>query len=276
MNIVGLTKERKFIDRYSLYTFPKSLIIVGAPGSGKTLLTNYISEKLKIPRHDITSELNDELIFGIYTNSLCQLYVIDVRQILLQQQNIFLKLLEEPPTNCIVIILANSIFELLPTVINRAILLKIEPYDLDELKKFAKTNNISIDDKYFGVVIRTPGDILKIYSNNIIIKNVELLVDKIVNKIGMASYPNMLSIIDKFNYDDEYDKIDIDFFLKLLYNRYVDKYIDTKELKYYTGALIIRDKLKTFTLNPKLNKKTNLTNMFSKIWELYRGESKWN
>ena len=261
----GLSTLVANFDSYTLDTLPRSIIIVGKEGSGKHVLTNYVSNKFNLVQKDISEELSEEMVDNIYRSTSLGLYLIDLRKITNNDQNVILKLFEEPPTNAFIVLLANNTSSILPTVLNRGKIFTLANYTTEELSSFAKYKNIDINPIYFGNVIETPGDILKIYSNNIDLKSIEDLVDKIINKLNLASYPNTLSILDKLNYSDEYDKIDVDFFLKLLEFKSIYSYINDHNEDALNIFNITTADIKKLN-DTRLNKKLLVTNLLTKLW----------
>ena len=56
--------------------------------------------------------------------------------------NSLLKILEEPPSKSIILLLVNNIKTLLATIISRCQLIKFNPVPLQEIKKFLKENEV--------------------------------------------------------------------------------------------------------------------------------------
>lgn len=262
--IVGLDYLLEKIDGYTLDTLPHSMILVGKAGAGKHVVSEYIGSKFNLNILDITEELSEELIYNIYRNPLPRLYLVDLRKITDKEQNILLKLFEEPSDNAFVILLANNQFNILPTILNRGMIFTIINYSKKDLEDFCNANNLKIDLKYIGDVLETPGDLLKVDSLNVNMEDITVLVDKIIHKLNIASYANTMTIINKLNFKDEYDKIDVDFFLRLLYNNSVKEYLngDVQVLKLIN---IISENIKKLKDN-RLNKKLLVSHMLSQMW----------
>lgn len=262
--IIGLDYLLNKIDSYTLDTLPHSIILVGKEGSGKHVVSNYISNKFNLGLLDISEDLSEELIYNIYRNSSPRLYMVDLRNITDKEQNILLKLFEEPSSNTFVILLANTLFSILPTILNRGYVINIDKYNKQDLIKYGENHNIKVDSKYIGSVVETPGDIQKIYSYNIDLTKIEDLTDKIINKLDIASYANTLTIVDKLNFKDEYDKIDVGFFLKTLYYNSVKSYTEGNNKVFKLIEVIIKNMRK---LNDtRLNKKILISHMLSEMW----------
>ena len=266
-HIIGLESIKKNVENYTLDTLPHSIIILGKQGSGKHVIVNLICEKFNFELIDITKDLSEELVENIYRYPNIRSYMIDLRLITEKNQNIILKLFEEPPVNAFIFILANNSNQVLPTVLNRGLTIYIPRYDYNDLIVFAKSKNINLQDRYKHI-IETPGDILSLYSNNTNLDKLEELIDKISSKLNIASYSNTLTIANKLNYSDEYDKFDIKLFLDLLCLKYSDNYLIkniSKDSKLYN---IVNGYKKKLDLDPRLNKKNLITNMLGELWRV--------
>ena len=262
--IIGLDYLLDKIDSYTLDTLPHSLILVGKEGSGKHVVSKYISNHFNLNLLDISENLSEELIYNIYRNPTPRLYMVDLRKITEKDQNILLKLFEEPSSNTFVVLLTNSVLGVLPTILNRGQSIKIDNYRKEDLQKYGESHNINIDPKYYGSVIETPGDVLKIQTLNIDLDKIKELTDKIINKLNIASYANTLTIVDKLNFKDEYDKLDVDFFLKVLYHDSVENYIQgNKETLKIVN--IVSDNIKKMA-DTRLNKKVFISHLLSELW----------
>lgn len=262
--MIGLNYLTDKIDAYNLNTLPHSIILVGKEGSGKHLISDYIGTKLNLPLLDISEELSDELIGNIYRDPNPRLYRVDLRKITEKDQNILLKLFEEPAPNAFIVLLANHTFNILPTVLNRGILVSISKYSVDALKEYAAEKKVDIDPYYLGTAIETPGDIQKVYSYNVSLDDIKTLVDKILNKLTAASFANTLTIVDKLNFKDEYDKIDVDFFLKTLLVESADKYKGGDKNALHIFSIV--NKTLSKMIDTRLNKKILISNMLCEMW----------
>ena len=265
--MIGLDYLINKLDKYTIDTLPHSIILVGKNGSGKHSICKYISDKFNLNILDISDDLSDDLIDNIYRNASNRLYMVDLRKITEKEQNILLKLFEEPASNTFLILITNNIMNILPTVLNRGKLVTIRDYSDDELNEFAKEHNIKIDNRYLNTIIETPGDLLSITNLNIDLSAIETLTDKIITKMNKASFANTLSIIDKLNFKDEYDKIDVNFFLKMLKYKYLEAYIQHKTT--FELCNLINTEL-TKLIDTRLNKKIFVTELLIKIWKEVR------
>lgn len=204
--IIGQDRLLKFIDNLSLDSMPRSLIIEGYEGSGKHLICDYLSKHLKLTLLDITEHLDTESIDSYYMRSEPYLYLIDSGKLTIKNQNTILKFLEEPLKNSYIIILTTNRYKLLETIINRAQLWRLDNYPKELLKQFS--DNLDIID-----IAVTPGDILKLKSLNI--KDELSFIDKMIDKMNIAAFPNALTLSNHIGFNDEQDKISLNLFLRI-------------------------------------------------------------
>ena len=155
--IVGQEKLCKRIDRCTLDTFPRSLMLVGEEGSGKHLLCEYISKHLGLPIEDITESLSLETINDIYLKVEPYIYTIMVNRISVREENLILKFLEEPLKNSYIILIADTEIGLLPTIVNRCTVFQLQHYKKDVLLGFVNGKSQDVLE-----VAHTPGMVIKL------------------------------------------------------------------------------------------------------------------
>ena len=138
MNIIGQDKLLNYIDSKRRDTFPRSLILLGESGCGKSTVINYISDKLNLPLIDITDNINIDFITSLYEKPEPYIYTIKASNITIKEQNALLKFIEEPLKNSYVIIEVENLNQILATVYNRCQVLKFVPYSKKILQNLAK------------------------------------------------------------------------------------------------------------------------------------------
>ena len=205
------------------------------------------------------------MLDSIYRNACPGIYLIDASNLLEKEQNILLKFIEEPLKSIFVVILCENLNSLLNTVLNRCIVFKLQEYSKEILKQFLPEN---ITDKEMILnIIKTPGSLLNTNIDNL--SELFKLCDKIIEKIGLASYANALSISDKINYKDNYDKFDLNIFFDTLLYKLKNKYLNENDKLYYSMYLLTVDYYKRLS-DKRLNKEIFMQNFLTNLWKLHR------
>lgn len=265
MNILGQDKLLATISSYTYNTFPKSVILLGEQGCGKHLTASFVAEKFGLELLDITELISQEFINEVSARVIPTLYVIDASKITDRHQNMILKFLEEPTEYVFIMILCEDKVNLLPTIINRCVTLEFAQYSDDLLKSFITDESI---DKDLAISIcRTPGQLKSLAM--IDMSSLRDLCTKMVSKLSVASYTNTLSISDKLNYKDEYNKFDVKLFFNMLINALFEDYKKTnnqQSLKMYLIAIEYVKKMR----DKRVNRKYLVENFLSTIWQEVR------
>lgn len=257
--MVGQEELIAKLKSYSIATLPKSLLLVGDDGCGKHLLVGELANHYNVPLLDITKDISYELINDIQLSSVDKFYLVDLNMITEKEQNILLKFIEEPSITTHIFLIANNTSGILDTVLNRCLIYYFAHYTINELKEFLREE----DSEDILEYCTTPGQILNLHSN---LDNLKSLCDTIVHKLGGSRFDNMLTIADKLNYKDEYDKFDVMLFLKVLSKQYFTYYMDIKNNKVFKLYNIVNEYKKRL-LDNRLNKKILIENMLITLWK---------
>lgn len=262
-NIIGQRKLLEIIDNYSLSSFPNTCLLLGEKGSGKHTVVNYLGERFGLPVIDLTDVLSHDVIDNIYRSSQIAFYVINLDKFIFadKEQNSILKFIEEPLQNSFVVLIAENKQGILETISNRCIQFSMDKYSDDELLKFS--DNVELI-KY----IRTPGKLLSISAN---INDIKDLSNKIIDSMGKAHFANALTIANKFNYADNYDKIDIEIFIDLLLSDLYERYVSCNDIEYYNLYMLVSNEKKKLR-DKRLNKKIFMQHLIIKLWRLTHNE----
>ena len=119
-------------------TLNQSILITGIKHSGKSQLAHHIAAKLGVPYIDIINKAEDlkNLIAAAYVLDRQVVYVVkDIDDASSIVREALLKLLEEPPPKCYIIITAINKHALPVTILNRVKLFNMPGYDISDLKK---------------------------------------------------------------------------------------------------------------------------------------------
>lgn len=262
--MIGQEALQKELFSYTLSQTPKTIMFLGEYGCGKHTLVSEFSKHLGLPLVDITDNISLELLESIQMSSLLSMYLINLDNITEQAQNIVLKFIEEPSDTAYVVLLSSNENRVLPTVLNRCYKLKFTKYSKDELIKITGTD---ISDDVLQICA-TPGQIRLLQNQYGALIG---LCKTIVTKLSKASFSNALSIVDKINYKDEYDKFDLDIFLKVLMQELYKSYLggNNQAIKLYNIVCSESQKLIDF----RLNKEIFMQHLITLLWKETRGET---
>ena len=231
--IVGQTQTLKLIDTLiATNKFPRTSLLIGERGCGKHLLSQYVADKLNIPLIDISNKISLATIEEISGCSEIRVYSISTSDLDERKQNIILKFLEEPMENAYIILLCENVNYLLNTIVNRCYAITCDKYTETELLQFLDKDNLSEEDiKFILSACTTPGQLKSISPTKL--KELNSLTTKIVDYLYKANFSNTLTIANKLNYKDEYDKFDVNIFLSSMAKTITDKFNKTGDSKLY-------------------------------------------
>lgn len=268
--LLGQDKLLEEVNKYTIESFPKSVLILGEEGAGKHTLLNYISDKFNIKIEDITSQLDSSYLLELYLTPTEKILVIQLDELTEKEQNTVLKFLEEPPYSSYVILLATNKSFVLDTILNRCVLLELAPYSKEVLALFLDEENKKYQDIILEVC-NTPGKIKNIYGYSL--NSLNNLCENVVSKISEASFQNALSIINKLNFSNEYDKIDADIFLMHLlgtYNTHINnsyRNSNNTSIKKLRGSyFLVKDTIKKINKDKRLNKQNLIELLLINLW----------
>lgn len=263
MKIKFQDKLLQIIDKYTLDSFPRSIILEGKKGSGKHLIVNYICEHLHLTYMDITKNLDFESITSYYLNNEPIIYVIDSSQISEKNQNSILKFLEEPLKNAYIIILTVNKYNLLPTILNRCQIYCLANYTKENLSHFIANTS---DNNFILNIAETPGELNSL--SNINISNEIEFCLKMISKIDKATFPNALTLSKHIAFNNEQNLIDLSLFVRIL------KFVILDEIKKgndYFKTYELTQKLYKDLDIPNIDKKYLFENYLSNLWYYSRG-----
>lgn len=264
MEILGQEKLLSKLSSYSYSTFPRSSILLGPNGCGKKTVSAFIASKFNLELVNMTEEITQEFITNISLRVIPTLYVIDASLINERQQNMILKFLEEPNDYSFIVILTRDRVSLLPTIVNRCVVFEFERYTKEVLSMFIDS---SVDKELALNVCSTPGQLQELKMINM--NELHELCKKIVSKMSVASFPNTLTISDKLNFKDEYNKFGVDMFFNMLIYVLFTSYKDTNDKNALNMYLTTVDYAKKMR-DKRLNFKHMVENYLSALWKKVR------
>ena len=233
--IIGQDRLIDHINSYNIDTFPHSILLEGPVGCGKHTLCYAIGDALGLEVVELNSNAERKDVDTIQTKPYPCLYVIDITDVIPKFQNSILKILEEPPAGAFIICLCITRHAVLPTIRNRCAIWTFDRYLKDVLAKFV-SSSYSTDDREIALsIFNTPGKIIK--NQYCSLMPIKSLVLDILNRLGRASVPNILSIADKIAFKNEKGKIDLSVFMDALlyeaFNKVVNEPSVTKYQRVY-------------------------------------------
>ena len=259
--MIGQDKLVAKLKSYSITTLPHSILLVGESGCGKHTLAKELADYFNVDLIDMSESISLDAINEISDSSTPTFYLIDCSVITDRHQNIILKFLEEPSMYAYLILLCANKSMILQTVANRCVSFEFEPYTRNILSQFVNGDEHVLD------VCTTPGQVLSLHAGDL--AELEKLCVTIITKIDKANYSNTLSIVQKINLKDEFDKFDIQVFfnvlLKSINSVLVEKY-DERLFKMYNLVAGYQKRLR----DTRLNKELFLENFLTNLWRSVR------
>lgn len=266
MEMIGQKKIKTFLNKATIDTLPRTILLVGPTGCGKHLLCKGIAEKFALEMQDITENLSLENIQEIYLRTILTLYVIDCTKITTREENVILKFLEEPPKSAFIVLLAENTNYMLSTVVNRCYQIVFERYSREELSKFLVEN---ADEKTIISIADTPGQVK--YLSTQPLQEMDTLAEKVFLSIGNANFSNMLTITNRIAFEGEKDKFDYKVFVKMLKHAIVSLITkDGSKTIYYSAYKLTTDLVKAIN-TPNMNAKMLFDNYLCCLQKTMRG-----
>lgn len=200
------------IDSLTMDTFPRTLLLLGEYGSGRHSIVKYIADRFKCEVEDISSKLTLEYIDTINQRVTPMIYVIDSKELTIKNENVILKFLEEPLKNAFIVVLSETKYNIIPTILNRCQVWELATYGQDFLKSFI--TDVTVDYDTLLKVANTPGKVIEYQTYPI--KEMIELSHKIFSNIGRANFANVLTLSRFIAFKNEKDKFDFNLFLDVL------------------------------------------------------------
>lgn len=262
--VIGQEKLVKILENYNLQNAPKTMLFLGQDGCGKSWLTTRFAEQLGIDKVEVDAQATPEKLADYFQCPIQKLYTINLVGMTEQQQNKFLKFIEEPSSNMYIILRAESEVGILNTILNRCIKYTFEPYTVDQLKQFDWS--MSCDDDVAYSICKTPGQLLELTDDNLpkILDYCNLMLSP---KMQAAPYANVVAITTLVNCKDDAKKFNFDLFFDLLiYAAYTKYKKENDEFSYKVYLYTIKQKAKI--LNKNISKESFLLSFCDGLWRL--------
>lgn len=259
--MIGQSEISAEVASFSQETAPHTILLLGPGGCGKHMVAKMIADRLGTPMTDITDSIGYDLISEIQLSSEPRLYAVDLDGIGDRAQNALLKFAEEPTECSYVVMMASSDAGVLGTILNRCYAMRFKPYSKDELRQFS-------DDESLIAYCSTPGQVKSACCS---IGDIERMCSGMTGKMAKARFDNALSIADRLNYKDEYDKWDIGLFMNVLLTKLSEDCIISKDSRALALYGIAKD-AQSDMLDSRLNKRSAIESMIIRMWRSVRND----
>lgn len=259
--IQGQEKISNLIDKLTLDMFPRTLMLVGARGSGKHLIVSEVSKKFNLNVIDITENLELSYIEELYNRVEPYIYIIQANNLTVKDENTILKFLEEPLKNSYIILLAETEMGLLQTITNRCQIWYLQNYKKDFLKQFT-------DNELILSIANTPGQIKEF--EGMCLQDMVSLADKIIFNIDHASVSNTLTLTSKVAFKDESKGFPVNLFIEIMKTRIVDCIKSNNDKKLYAAYELTSKILQQLTIK-NVDKKCLFDGYLIKLRSIMKG-----
>lgn len=218
MKVIGQDKLITALDSYSLYTAPRTILLIGESGSGKKTIAKHYAEHLgldliKINKEDMTQETLTDYLYS----AVNKVYLIDLNDIISdivgREQTILLKFLEEPSDSVYIVLTAESDVGVLPTILNRCITYRLESYS-PEILRAQFSWLLNTDNEKVYKICKTPGQLVSVDLKSF--EEMYKTCETVLDNIKRIPYENLLKIALKVNLKEDYNKYDLKLFLNTL------------------------------------------------------------
>lgn len=244
--LIGQSRLKSEIAMFG-YRFPRFSIIYG--NIGKRTVAKYIADQLKLKFVECGIGIDDvrDVLDTVYRVSDPILYVFpNADKMSAGAKNALLKITEEPPLNAYFVLTVNRLENILPTLISRATVLKLDGYSVDELKEYVAYENIMIADELaskFYELCENPRDALALSDKGS--ADICTFARDMVNNVVMAKDGTMFKYTKRLKLketSDGYDPILVfKYIKKLCYNKVMQGSDRKYLLAYQTTDSCLRD-----------------------------------
>lgn len=211
--------QKRILEQIDLWAasgeFPRFLIITGARGSGKTMLSKYIVKKLN--SYHIACELGvdavREAVENCYRcNGVTVYSFFNADKMSAQAKNALLKITEEPPRSAHFVMTVQDPSSVLETLKSRGTVISMQPYTFGELREYMETSG-EVNDSILKVA-DSPGDVEELRKMNI--QEFYSFCEKVIENIGTVSGVNAFKIAQKLKFKEEGEGYDPVLFMRVV------------------------------------------------------------
>lgn len=257
--MIGQTRLKNIFNTITLETLPKNILLSAPKGFGKHTLIYELAKRLDLNTNDITDNVSLETLNSLYDVTIPTLIIVDLSILSIAKQTILLKTLEESNQNIYFCLLSSDNMFVLDSIKNRCVYYQFDIYKKEELLIFLKETGI----EDIGILdyIKIPGDILKLNPYNI--NDYDTLTSKIINSMSIANISNTLTIIDKFNFDNDFDKLDPSIFINMLIGKLKSLYYEKQDFIYENAIML------SISYRTKVFDKDSFSRYIIELWKIF-------
>lgn len=168
-----------------------------------------------------------------------KVYIIDDADLMTKEaQNCLLKTLEEPPSFDTIILIVSNENKLLNTIKSRCITIPFSDLTYEDLNKYIKNNNLSIENK--KIVSRSNGSIKKMIH---ILENEELYtkIDNIIDNLYSSSLIDILNNTEIFTKNKDIINDILEYIIVIFYEKLQNCKDYEQDVKYINIIKIVED-----------------------------------
>lgn len=231
------------IDKLVGNGFPRFVLLVGAKGSGKKLLSKEIANKLHYPLVPVGIGVDEvrDVIVNSYRNTEPIVYILpDTDKMSVAAKNALLKITEEPPQKAYFILTVTDLSNTLSTLISRACVLKMDNYKEEELLEYLKNkydvSNMAENNIVFVIETATvPEEVDTLMTYDV--KEFRCFVETVATNLHTVSAANSFKILNKLALKKDEDKWDVLLFVQALRQELLRLYYN-EDIEYYFRAYV--------------------------------------
>lgn len=262
MEFIGQPKLQKVLEEATLVSLPKTVLLLGDSGCGKHTFVQLLAQKLNVDTITISEKITPDQLNDYYNDPSNKFYLIELGNFTEKQQNQFLKFVEEPTASMNIFIVAENECGILPTILSRCTKYRFEKYSVETLKtlNFCK---VFQEDLIFKIC-KTPGQLQNLKEVQFL--DTYKLCKAIISNFKNNSYANSLTAALKLNFKEDYDKIDVDLFLRTLSFVSFEEYIHSNTEESFIVYSVVQRYLKK-KVNRPVVVEYFILNLLTEIWK---------
>ena len=223
IKMIGQEDIKKEIRQLVNSNFPRTVIIHGLRGGGRKLLAQFIANQLEADHIVVGIKVDEirEAIELMTKNSTPTVYVFpDIQEASLSAKNALLKIMEEPPAKSYIVLTTTDTDRLLPTLISRSRVIRMQDYWDTELIDYMAVKNYKLDSmdddsellKFILGSARVPGEMDRLFTLDI--TEFYNFMIKVVNNIAQVKGTNALKISSYLSFKESAPGYDLALFFR--------------------------------------------------------------